>query len=112
VLFTEATTALALLGLVWGPAELGLVLAAVFGFGLNGTSSILYAAVATLVPEGKRGRGYGLYYTIIDVAAALAALSYGVVADGFGLGWTFASMAALTLLIIPLTAPIRQRLRN
>ncbi len=112
VLATEATTALALLGLVWGPTAAALGLALVFGFGLNGTSSVLYAAVAALVPEGMRGRGYGLYYTGVDVAAAFAALGYGLLADRFGLDGTFALMAGLTLAIIPLAAPIRERLRG
>lgn len=110
VLLTETTTALALLGLVWGPASAAAGLALVFGFGLNGTSSVLYAAVATLVPDGKRGRGYGLYYTIIDVAAAVATVLYGVLADWSGLTWTFAVMAALTLAVVPLAAPLRTRL--
>jgi MFS family permease len=112
VLLTEATTALALLGLVWGPAALAIGLVVVFGFALNGTSSVLYAAVATLVPEGKRGRGYGLYYTAVESASAFAALAYGLVADHFGLDWTFGLMAALTLVIVPLAAPIRRRLHG
>ena len=110
VAVTETTTALALLGLVWGPPIAAVGLAVVFGFGLNGTSSVLYAAVATLVPDGKRGRGYGLYYTIIDVAAALATVAYGVLADWSGLSWTFALMALLTFAVVPLAAPLRSRL--
>ena len=87
-----------------------LPLAVVFGFGLNGTSSVLYAAVATLVPDGKRGRGYGMYYTIIDVAAALATAAYGLFADWSGLDWTFAVMALLTLAVVPMALPLRSRL--
>jgi MFS family permease len=110
VILTETTTALALLGLVWGPSSAILPLAVVFGFGLNGTSSVLYAAVATLVPDGKRGRGYGMYYTIIDVAAALATAAYGLFADWSGLDWTFAAMALLTLAVVPMALPLRARL--
>ena len=110
VMLTETTTALALLGLVWGPAPAAIGLAVVFGFGLNGTSSVLYAAVASLVPDGKRGRGYGLYYTVIDVAAAIATFLYGLLADWSGLEWTFAVMALLTLAVVPLVLPLRSRL--
>jgi MFS family permease len=110
IVLTETTTALAMLGLVWGPASAVLPLALVFGFGLNGTSSVLYAAVATLVPDGKRGRGYGLYYTVIDVAAALMTAAYGLYADWSGLDWTFAVMALLTLAVVPLSIPLRSRL--
>jgi FSR family fosmidomycin resistance protein-like MFS transporter len=110
ILVTETTTALALLGLVWGPPSAAIPLAAVFGFGLNGTSSVLYAAVASLVPDGKRGRGYGLYYTVIDVAAAIATFIYGLLADWSSLDWTFAVMALLTLAVVPLAIPLRSRL--
>lgn len=110
VLATEVATALALLGLVWAPLALAAGLAIVFGFGLNGTSSVLYAAVATLVPDGKRGAGYGLYYTATQSAAAAAALGYGLLADHLGLEWTFGVMAALTLAVVPLAAPLRRRL--
>jgi MFS family permease len=111
VFVTEATTAAALLGLVWGPSALVLGLALVFGFGLNGTSSVLYAAVAALVPEGNRGRGYGIYYTGVELAS-FAPLGYGLVADRVGLDPTFALMAALTLTILPLAVPLRRRLHG
>ena len=81
-----------------------------YGFGLNGTSSVFYAAVASLEPDGKRGRGYGLYYTVIDVAAALMTAAYGVYADWSGLDVTFAVMALLTLAVVPLSLPLRARL--
>ncbi|MGE3912884.1 MAG: MFS transporter [Chloroflexota bacterium] len=112
IVLTETTTALALLGLVWGPASAILPLAAIFGFGLNGTSSVLYAAVASLVPDGKRGRGYGMYYTVIDVAAAIMTAVYGLYADWSGLDWTFGVMALLTLAVIPLALPLRSRLNG
>ncbi len=110
IVLTESTTALALMGLVWGPSMAVLPLALVFGFGLNGTSSVLYAAVASLVPDGKRGRGYGLYYTVIDVAAALMTVAYGLYADWSGLDLAFAVMAVLTFAVIPLALPLRSRL--
>jgi MFS transporter, FSR family, fosmidomycin resistance protein len=114
VLVTEVFTACALVGFLWAPAtlEVAVVLAAILGFGLNGTSSVLYAAVAALVPDGKRGSGYGIYYTGTQLAASGAALAYGIVADHFGLQWTFLAMAALTLGIVPLAAPIRRYLAS
>ncbi len=75
---------------------LAIGLAVIFGFALNGTSSVLYAAVAGFVPEARRGRGYGLYYTGTQSAAAVAPLGYGFVADQFGLSWTFLVMATFT----------------
>jgi FSR family fosmidomycin resistance protein-like MFS transporter len=110
VLATETMTALALCGLVWGPLGASLAVAVVLGFGLNGTSSVLYAAVAAFVPQHNHGVGYGLYYTATQCAAALSALGYGVLADHLGLDWTFAAMAGLTFAVVPLAAPIRRRL--
>jgi MFS family permease len=110
VLATEVATALALIGLTWGPPEAALALALVFGFGLNGTSSVLYAAVAGLVPDGKRGGGYGVFYTVTQLAGAAAALGYGVLADHLGLGWTFGLMVGLTLAVVPIALPIRRQL--
>jgi MFS family permease len=110
--FTELTTAAALVGLVWGPPELAWAMAVVFGFGLNGTSSVLYAAVASLVPEGKRGRGYGMYYTFTQLGGGVAAYVYGLSADWGGLQLTFVIMAALTAAIVPLAIPIRRRLHG
>jgi MFS transporter, FSR family, fosmidomycin resistance protein len=112
VLVTEVCAALALIGFLWAPLNLEVVvtLAVILGFGLNGTSSVLYAAVASLVPDGKRGSGYGIYYTGTQLAASGAALAYGIVADHLGLEWTFLGMAALTLAIVPLAAPIRRYL--
>lgn len=110
VVATELTTAAVLLGLLGSPLALSLGLAVVFGFALNGTSSVLYAAVAALVPEGKRGRGYGLYYTGTQGAAAIAPVAYGVWADQFGLVSTFWLMAVLTATIVPLAVPIRRQL--
>lgn len=110
VLITEIATALAIVGLLGGSLGLALVLALVFGFSLNGTSSVLYAAVATLVPEGKRGRGYGLFYTLALCGSSFAPVVYGLGADRFGLDWTMWLMAALTLLIAPLAVPLRSKL--
>jgi len=110
VLATETTTALALCGLVWGPLGASFAIAAVLGFGLNGTSSVLYAAVATFVPRTSHGAGYGVYYTTTQCAAAVSALGYGLLADRVGLDWTFAAMAALTFAVAPLATPIRRQL--
>ncbi len=110
VLLTKAVSALALLGLVGGPEVLVLGLAAAFGWGLNGTSTVLYAAVAGLVPARRHARGYGVYYTGVEAAYALAPLAYGLLADRAGLDWTFVAMTALTLAVIPAAVPLRRHL--
>ena len=74
---TAVLMALTLISPVWVIVPLALLL----GFALQGTSSVLYAAVADFVPARRRGRLYGLYYTIIDGGSIAAPLAYGAVAD-------------------------------
>jgi MFS family permease len=103
IAITELVTAGALLGILAAP--LGWVLAAILplGFVLNGTSSVLYASVAGLVHASRRARGYGLYYTCSLLASAGAPVAYGLLADRAGLGIAFATLAAVTALIVPVT---------
>ena len=102
IVLTELVTAGGLLALLGAPAGLVLLALLPLGFVLNGTSSVLYATVAELVHASKRARGYGLYYTCSQLAAALAPIAYGVVADRAGLSAAFIAMAAVTGLIVPL----------
>ena len=74
---TAVLMALSLFTPIWGIVPLVLVL----GFMLQGTSSVLYAAVAEFAPARRRGRLYGLYYTVIDGGGIVAPLAYGVAAD-------------------------------
>jgi MFS transporter, FSR family, fosmidomycin resistance protein len=90
------------------PAIIPLALA--FGFALNGTSSVLTAAVAHFVPAHRRARGYGAYFTATLVSSALAPLIYGVLGDATDLTTVFAVMAALTAAIVLPLIPIRSAL--
>jgi MFS family permease len=100
---TELITAASIVGLLGAPA--GWVLAALLplGFVLNGTSSVLYASVASLVHASRRARGYGLYYTFTQMASALAPIGYGLLADRAGLTPALLTLAAVTAAIAPLT---------
>jgi MFS transporter, FSR family, fosmidomycin resistance protein len=111
IVFTEAVTALSLLAALVAPGAWLLVVLLPLGFVLNGTSSVLYAAVAGLVDVARRARGYGLYYTCTQLATAVAPLLYGLLADRAGLGATFAVLAAVTGLIVPLTLILGRDLR-
>ena len=78
-------------------------LALVFGFALNGTSSVLYAATAGMVAPARRARGYGLFYTVVLAAAALAPAIFGVAADLLGLTTAFVLLAVVVLTGVPLS---------
>ena len=111
IVVTELVTALSLLAAVVAPGAWLLVVLLPLGFVLNGTSSVLYAAVAGLVDVARRARGYGLYYTCTQLATAVAPLLYGILADRAGLGPTFVVLAAVTGLIVPLTLILARELR-
>ena len=77
------------------------------GFVLNGTSSVLYAFAADLIESGKRARGYGVFYTFVQIGSALAPLAYGVLADRVGLNPALLALASATALIAPLALALR-----
>jgi MFS transporter, FSR family, fosmidomycin resistance protein len=109
VALTELATALAVLAFIPAPTALLFPLAAVFGFFLNGTSSVLYTSVSELVASDRQARGYALYYTLTLVASAIGPLAYGLVADGWGLEPAFFAMAASAALTVPLAPLLRRR---
>lgn len=112
IVLTEAITAGGLLALLPASTAFTLALMLPLGFALNGTSSVLYATVADLVHASRRGRGYGIYYTGVEGASSIAPIVYGLLADRAGLPWTFVTMAAVTLLIIPLALATGRVLRS
>lgn len=110
ILGTELVTAGALIGFIAVPAPAIIPLALAFGFALNGTSSVLTAAVAHFIPAHRRARGYGAYFTATLVSSALAPLAYGALGDATDLTTVFATMAALTAAILLPLMPIRAAL--
>ncbi|MHB8645848.1 MAG: MFS transporter [Thermomicrobiales bacterium] len=104
IVSTELVTALTLVGFIIAPVWAVIPIAALFGFALNGTSSVLSAAVAHFVPSHRRARGYGAYFTAALVSAALAPLVYGALGDAAGLTPVFLVMATMTTgILLPLT---------
>ncbi len=110
ILGTELVTAGALVGFIALPVPAIIPLSLAFGFALNGTSSVLTAAVAHFVPAHRRARGYGAYFTATLVSSALAPLVYGVLGDATDLTTVFTVMAALTAVIVLPLIPIRPAL--
>lgn len=106
IVSTELVTALTLVGFITLPVWAIIPIAALFGFALNGTSSVLSAAVAHFVPSHRRARGYGAYFTAALVSSALAPLVYGVLGDAAGLAPVFLVMAAMTASILLPLIPI------
>ena len=105
---TKGLTALLLVLTLASPPIAVAPLMVVLGIGLNGTSSVLYAAVADLVPQGRRARLYGFFYTTNEAGTTLGPLFYGIVADVLRLRATMVIMGLVTLLILPASLPLRR----
>jgi len=102
VVTTEALTAAGIFSLLWFPGESLWVLLPFVGIVLNGTSSVLYATVAEIIPPASRSRGYGLYYAITLGSGAVAPMIFGLITDLRGLFTTILSTGFLALLTVPL----------
>ena len=103
------TAALLVLPLAVSPLAL-VPLVLLLGVGLNGTSSALYASVAKLIPDHRRARLYGYFYTTNEIGTVLAPLAYGVIADLFSLNVTVLVMGAAALAILPVSLTLRRHL--
>jgi FSR family fosmidomycin resistance protein-like MFS transporter len=103
VIGTEALTALGIFALFYFPSSTVWFLLPFVGIVLNGTSSVLYATVAEIIPSASRSRGYGLYYAITLGSGAVAPLIFGLITDLQGLSFGIMSAACLALVTIPLS---------
>jgi MFS transporter, FSR family, fosmidomycin resistance protein len=102
VILTELATACGIVAVALGPLGVALGVLLPLGVALNGTSSALYATVADLVLPERRARAYGLYYTLVVSASAVAPLVYGALGDAVGVLATLLVTSAVVLLTVPL----------
>ena len=109
---TKGLTALLLVVSLVTPALLMAPLMVLIGIGLNGTSSVLYATVADLVPPTRRARFYGFFYTTNEIGTVAAPLAYGLVADIFSLSTTMIVMGVATAAILPASLTLRRHLKD
>jgi MFS transporter, FSR family, fosmidomycin resistance protein len=107
VILTELATACGIVVVALAPLTVALGVLLPLGVALNGTSSALYATVADLVAPERRARAYGLYYTLVVGASAVAPLAYGALGDAVGIPATLLVTSALVLLTIPLCLVLR-----
>jgi MFS transporter, FSR family, fosmidomycin resistance protein len=110
VWLTESMTAVAILALAPLPLPAALVLLPVIGVALNGTSSVLYGSVPSLVAPERRTRALSIFYTGTIGSGAIAPTLYGVVGDAFGVWKALTLVAVMVLLTLPLAALLRPAL--
>ncbi|UTH73552.1 MFS transporter [Chromobacterium sp. IIBBL 290-4] len=105
---TESLTSL-MIGLTLA-LPLGGALAALplLGLALNGTSSVLYGAVADLAAPGRREQAFALFYTGTIGGGALSPVLFGRLGDAFGVPAAALALAVILLLTLPLSWRVRQ----
>ena len=110
-ILTELATAAGIIALLPLSLQASMLLLPAIGIALNGTSSVLYGTVAELVPGARQARAFGIFYTLTIGAGAVSPMLYGLLGDAIGVPRTFAVIAAVVLLVLPLTLALRPALR-
>lgn len=110
VIITEVITAICILSVISMNLASALILAPIIGVALNGTSSVLYGSVPELVREDERTHAFSAFYTATTGAGGIAPALYGLAGDAIGVGSSVMIVAALVLITIPLTLPLRGRI--
>ncbi len=112
VIITECATAVGMVAILALPALPALALLPLIGIALNGTSSVVYGSVPELVPAARRARAFGVFYTLTIGSGALAPILCGAISDVAGLHVMVPALAAVVLVIVPLTWPLRGALAS
>lgn len=104
VFVTELATALLIAIVLLAPLGAGMLVLPLLGAVLNGTSSVLYGAVADVVDSRKLERAFAIFYTGTIGSGALAPVLYGYGGDQFGVT-TITLIIALTAVVtlVPVT---------
>jgi MFS transporter, FSR family, fosmidomycin resistance protein len=110
VWLTEGLTAVGILALMPLPLPAALVLLPLIGIALNGTSSVLYGSVPSLVVPQWRTRALSIFYTGTIGSGAIAPALYGIVGDAFGVWKALTLVAVMVLFTLPLAALLRPAL--
>lgn len=110
VWLTEGLTAAGILALMPLSLAAALVVLPVIGVALNGTSSVLYGSVPSLVTPQRRTRALSIFYTGTIGSGAVAPALYGFVGDALGVWKALLLVAAMVLVTLPLAALLRPAL--
>jgi MFS family permease len=103
VWLTEGGTALVILAMLPLPLEACFVLLPIVGVALNGTSSVIYGTVPELVPEERRTKAFGIFYTGTIGGGALAPIVYGLFSDALGVPGMMMIVSGVVLATLPLS---------
>ena len=102
VVITECITGFGILILTVLPFPHIYFFLPVLGAALNGTSSVLYGTVGDFVSTHRIARAFGLFYTFVIAAAALAPPVMGRLSDMLGLDESIRLIGWIALATVPM----------
>ncbi len=82
----------------------------VLGVALNGTSSVLYGTVADFVDTHRVARAFGLFYTFVIAAAAVAPPIMGRVSDILGVDDSVRMIGWIALSTLPMAIVLSRQM--
>ena len=112
ITITEAITGLGIFYLYAAPLSAVLPFLPFLGIALNGTSSVLYGTVAEFVDPSRVPRAFGLFYTVIISASAVAPPVFGMISDAKGVPFTVVVIAFIALVTLPLALLLSREMRR
>ena len=110
VLLTEGGTAACIIGVMYLPLALTMVLLPILGMMLNGTSSVLYGTVPEMSPPERTERAFAIFYTGTIASGAISPVLYGFLGDRIGVQAATYATAFTALAIFPLVLALRPHL--
>ncbi len=112
LILVEVLTAIGIVATVLAPPLVAFCLLPLLGMVLQGSSTITYGAFGDLVLPHRYTRGFALIYSTSAIAAAVAPITFGFIADRADVGVAMLAMAAVVLIPIPLSALLRAGLQK
>jgi len=79
------------------------------GLALNGTSSVLYGTVADFVNPYRIARAFGLFYTFVIAAAAIATPAMGWASEMLGVDNSIKTVGWIALATVPMAAVLARQ---
>ena len=81
------------------------------GLVVQGSSTVTYGSISDHVETSQQSRGFALIYTLAN-GSAIAPVFLGVLADWNGVDAAMWAMVVVTLVSIPVCAPLARALRG
>jgi len=112
ITITEAITGFGILFLYGSPLSGIFPFLPLLGIALNGTSSVLYGTVADFISPSHVPRAFGLFYTVVITACAIAPPFFGMLSDAQGVEFTIVVIGLTALTTLPFAFMLAKEIRH